>query len=36
MSEEQLSWAYGGSRYKEFKYNSKYYRDLTLIRLNAE
>ena len=34
---EQLSWAYGGSRgYKEFKYNSEDDRDLTPDEINAQ
>ena len=34
---EQLSWAYGGSRgYKEFKYNSEEDRDLTPDEINAK
>ena len=37
MDNEQLSWAYGGSRgYKEFKYNSEDDRDLTPDEINAQ
>jgi arylsulfatase A-like enzyme len=37
QKEEQLSWAYGGSRgYKEFKYNSEDDRDLTPDEINAQ
>ena len=37
QTEEQLSWAYGGSRrYKEFKYNSENDRDLTPDEINAQ
>jgi len=37
QTEEQLSWAYGGSRrYKEFKYNSEDDRDLTPDEINAQ
>ena len=37
MDNEQLSWAYGGSRgYKEFKYNSEEDRDLTPDEINAQ
>ena len=37
VDNEQLSWAYGGSRgYKEFKYNSEEDRDLTPDEINAQ
>ncbi len=37
LDNEQLSWAYGGSRgYKEFKYNSEEDRDLTPDEINAQ